>query len=139
MHYLYAQMKTLVAILLSFLVFFQSVGMDISDVFMLTDLVEHAKYHSDEYGDDFFTFIEKHYGALKIEHQETAQGESHEHEKLPFQHNNCNHLLTEVIVINYKFSFEKSESYYPTKHQFYYKDLYNFLERVSIFQPPRFA
>ena len=58
-------MKTLFAISLSLLVFFQSVGIGISDVFMLTDLVEHAKFHSEEYGDDFFAFFDKHYGALK--------------------------------------------------------------------------
>lgn len=130
-------MKALVAITLSFLVFFQSVGIGVADIFMLSNLVEHAKFHSEEYGDDFFTFFEKHYGTLKVEHEESQQGEKHAHERLPFQHNNCKHLLTEVIVINYKFSFEKSENYYSTKHQFYYKDLYTFLERVSIFQPPR--
>lgn len=130
-------MKILVTISLSFLVFFQSVAMDISDVFMLTDLVEHAKFHSEKYGDDFFTFIEKHYGALKSEHQESAQEENHKHDKLPFQHNNCNHLLTEVILINYNFNFEKTETYYPSKHHFFYKNLYSFLERNTIFQPPK--
>lgn len=132
-------MKTLVTISLSFLVFFQSVGMGMTDIFMLTDLVEHAKFHSEKYGDDFFTFIEKHYGSLKSEHEESQQGERHAHDKLPFQHNNCKHLLTEVVVINYKFTFEKSETYYPTKQHFFYKNLYTFLERVSIFQPPRMA
>ncbi|HLS12870.1 MAG TPA: hypothetical protein VK050_11970 [Flavobacteriaceae bacterium] len=132
-------MKALVAISLSFLVFFQSVGMDVSDIFMLTDLVEHAKFHSEVHGDDFFTFLDKHYGTLKAEHEKTAQDESQKHEKLPFQHKNCQHLLTEVAVINNTFSFKKSEVYYPTKHHFYYKDLYSFLEKVSIFQPPRTA
>lgn len=132
-------MKILVAISLSFLVFFQSVGIGISDVFMLTDLVEHAKFHSEEYGDDFFIFFEKHYGALKIEHQETQQGENHDHEKLPFQHNNCNHLLTEVIVIGYEFPLQKTVISYPTKHHFYYQDFYSFLEGASIFQPPKTA
>ena len=132
-------MKTFVAISLSFLVFFQSVGMDMSDIFMLSDLVEHAKLHSEEHGDDFFTFLDKHYGASKEAHQETAHNENHEHEKLPFQHTNCQHLLTEVAITNYEFSIKKSEGYYPTKHHFYYQDLYTFLERASIFQPPKIA
>ena len=132
-------MKVFISISLSFLVFFQSVGMDMSDIFMLTDLVEHAQFHSEEHGDNFFTFLDKHYGTLKAEHEKTSQEESHKHEKLPFQHKNCQHLVTEVTVINNTFSFEKSETYYPIKHQFYYKNLYTFLERSSIFQPPKTA
>lgn len=132
-------MKILIAISLSFLVFFQSVGIGISDVFMLTDLVEHAKFHSDEYGDDFLTFFEKHYGALKAEHDKSHQEENNDHDKLPFQHNNCNHLLTEVIVIGYEFPLKKTEILYSQEHHFYYSDFYSFLNRSNIFQPPRMA
>ncbi len=132
-------MKTLIAISLSFLVFFQSVGIGISDVFMLTDLVEHAKYHSETYGDDFLTFFEKHYGALRAEHEKNKQEENHDHEKLPFQHNNCNHLLTEVVLVAYEFPLKKSEISYPQKHHSYYQDFYSFLNKSNIFQPPKTA
>lgn len=110
-----------------------------SDVFMLSDLVEHAQYHSEEYGDDFFTFMEKHYGELRAEHQNTHSGEKSPHEKLPFQHNSCNHLVAEVIVMGYEFSLEKSVVSYNANPHFYYQDLYSFLERASIFQPPKIA
>lgn len=132
-------MKTLFAISLSLLVFFQSVGFGISDVFMLTDLVEHAKFHSEEHGDNFFVFFEKHYGALKAEHQKNHQEEKSQHDRLPFQHNNCNHLLTEVIVIGYEFPLKKSIVSTTVKHHFYYQDLYFFLEKSTIFQPPKIA
>ena len=132
-------MKILVAISLSFLVFFQSVGLGISDIFMLTDLVEHANFHSEEYGDDFFTFFEKHYGDLKAEHQKIHQDEKSQHDKLPFQHNNCNHLLAEVIVIDYEFPLEKPAISSTSIPHFFYQDLYSYLERTSIFQPPQFA
>lgn len=132
-------MKTIVAISLSFLVFVQSVGFGMSDIFMLKDLVEHANFHSKEYGDDYFTFFEKHYGNLKGEHQKKHQEEKSQHEKLPFQHNNCNHLIGEVIVFGYEFHLEKSTVSYTADPHFYYQDLYSFLERASIFQPPRLA
>lgn len=132
-------MKTIVAISLSFLVFFQSVGFSISDIFLLNDLVKHAEYHSEEYGDDFFTFFEKHYGDLKAEHENSHQGEKSPHEKLPFQHNSCNHLVAEVIFVGYEFALEKSVVSYASTPHFYYQDLYSFLERASIFQPPKIA
>lgn len=132
-------MKILFAISLSILVFFQSVGIGMSDFFMLNDLVEHAQFHSKEYGDDYFTFFEKHYGALKAEHLKSHKDENSQHEKLPFQHNNCNHLITEVVVLGYDFSLKKSVISYTTKPHFYYQDLYFFLERTSIFQPPQTA
>ncbi len=132
-------MKILVAISLSFLVFFQSVGLSISDIFLFSDLVEHAKYHSEEYGDDYFTFFEKHYGDLRAEHQKSNKEENSQHEKLPFQHNSCNHLLADVIILSYKFPLKKSIVSHTTDPHFYYQNLYSYLERASIFQPPRAA
>ena len=132
-------MKTIVAISLSFLVFFQSVGVSIGDIFLLNELVEHAQYHSEEFGDDFFTFFEKHYGDLKAEHNKNHKEEKSQHEKLPFQHNNCNHLLAEGVMLGYEFPLEKSVVTYTANPHFYYQDLYSFLERVSIFQPPKIA
>lgn len=132
-------MKTFVAISLSIIVFSQSVGIGISDVFKLSDLVEHVKYHAKEYGDDYSTFFEKHYGFLKTEHQQSKSHNDSPHEKLPFQHNNCNHLLPEVVVVAYDFMIEKAGVATETKPDFYYQNPYSFLERVSIFQPPRTA
>lgn len=106
---------------------------------MLNDLVEHANYHSEEFGDDFFTFFEKHYGDLKTEHQKNDEKGKSQHENLPFQHNHCNHLLAEVIVLSYEFPLEKSVVSYTANPHFYYQDLYSFLERASIFQPPKIA
>lgn len=132
-------MRTIVAISLSFLIFFQSMGFGISDVFMLKGLVEHAKYHSEEFGDDFFTFVQKHYGDLKTEHHKTQENEQSQHEKLPFQHHNCNHLLVEGIVTGYHFPIEDTIVIYTSNSHYYYLDLYSFLEKTSIFQPPQFA
>jgi len=132
-------MKSLLTILLSLVVSFQSVGIGISDLLMLTDLVEHAKFHAEEHGDDFFTFFDKHYGSLKAEHQKVNKEEEAQHEKLPFQHQNCNHNLSEVVVVVYEFSLNKTEGFAIEKLNFHYQNLYTFLERASIFQPPKIA
>lgn len=133
------KMKILISISLSFLVFFQSVGLGVADIFMMADLVEHAQFHSEEYGDDFLTFFEKHYGELRTEHQQNQKEEKSQHEKLPFQHTSCNHLMAEVILISYEFPLEKLVVSSTVNPHFYNQDLYSFLERASIFQPPQFA
>lgn len=132
-------MKTVLAIPLSFLVFFQSMGVSVVDVFMLKDFVEHVQYHSEEFGDDFFTFVEKHYGDLKKEHHKNHQEEQSQHEKLPFQHHSSNHLLVEVVVMGYEFPLKKEVIYTTSNQHFYYQDLYSFFEKASIFQPPKSA
>lgn len=129
-------MKTLVAISLSFLIFFQSVGFGIDDMFMLRDLTEHFKCHSEKYGDSVFDFFQKHYGSLQKEH--SKEEDSH-HENLPFQHHNCQHLVAEVILVAYEFPFKKSVVNTMAKPHFFYKDLYSFLENSPIFQPPQLA
>lgn len=139
MLYICPHMKRLLALSISLIVFVQGVGIDVSDLFMLKDLVEHAKFHSQEHGDDFLAFFEKHYGALKSAHQEEHQEEKPQHEKLPFQHNNCNHNLSEVVVARYDFPIKNVLVSYASEHQFHYKNLYHFLESAPIFQPPKIA
>lgn len=129
-------MKTVFAISLSFLIFFQSVGFGIPDVFMMKDLTEHVKYHSEEYGDTLFDFFQKHYGSLQSEHSQ--EGDPH-HEKLPFQHHNCHHLIAEVILVAYEFQLKKSMVSAMVNPHFFYQDLYSFLEKTTIFQPPQLA
>lgn len=111
--------------------------MSIADIFMLKDLVEHAQYHSEEFGDDFYTFFEKHYGDLKTEHQKNHQEENSQHKKLPFQHNN--HLLTEAVISGNGFPQENEVVYNTANPHFYYQDLYTYLERICIFRPPKIA
>ncbi|MBK5214320.1 MAG: hypothetical protein JJE55_11745 [Flavobacteriaceae bacterium] len=132
-------MKTLIAISLSFLVFFQSAGLGVTDIFLFGRFVEHAEYHSENYGDDFFTFYEKHYGSLKAEHQKNYNEEKQEHEELPFQHISCHHVLTDVVLVPYEIPILRGEIFIQHSHTFYYQNLYSSLEKVSIFQPPKFA
>jgi hypothetical protein len=109
------------------------------DVFMLGRLVQHAEYHSENYGDDFFTFIEKHYGSQKAEHQKNHKEEKQEHEELPFQHISCHHISTDVVLIPFEMPILKAEINTLQSHSFRYQNLYASLEKFSIFQPPKFA
>lgn len=132
-------MKSVVAIALSLLVFFQSAGLGMNDLFLLGRLVEHAEYHSENYGDDFFTFLEKHYGDLKAEHQKNHKEEQQEHEELPFQHLSCHHLLPDVVLMPFDFDLKRAEVAIQDPHRFFYQNLYSSLEKISVFQPPRAA
>ncbi|MCB0466069.1 MAG: hypothetical protein KDC78_10435, partial [Aequorivita sp.] len=123
----------------SFLVAFQSVGFGMQDIFLLGRLVQHAEYHSENYGDDFFTFIEKHYGSLQTEHQKNHKEEEQEHEELPFQHISCHHASTDVVLVPFEVSIVKVEINARQPHVYYYQNLYSSLEKFSIFQPPKLA
>lgn len=134
--YLCTTVRTVVAISLSLLIFFQNVGLEISDIFMLKDLTEHVKYHSEEYGDSVFAFFQKHYGSLQNEHR---QNDDPNHEKLPFQHNNCHHVIVEVVLVAYEFELKKPVVHVMVNPHFFYQNLYTFLENNPIFQPPQIA
>lgn len=130
-------MKTLVAIALSLLVLFQSAGLCISDFFLLKDLVEHVEFHSEQYGDSFFTFLDKHYGSLKSEHKD--QDTQDKHERLPFQHSNNHQVLIEGIVFSQDIYLDKSALFLKVKQALSYENNYYFLKSCSIFQPPKHA
>lgn len=132
-------MKTIVAISLSFLVFFQSVGFGVQDIFLLGKLAQHAEHHSENHGDDFFTFMQKHYGTLKAEHQENDAEDKHDHEELPFQHISCHHILSDIALVPFEFPLIRVVLDLQHTHTFNYQNLYSSLEKVSIFQPPKFA
>jgi hypothetical protein len=51
------------AILLASLMLLQSLHISVSDLVQMDELLEHARYHKQQFGDDFISFISKHYGA----------------------------------------------------------------------------
>lgn len=131
-------MRSIIVILLSILVLIQSAGIGVADVFLCGRFVKHVEYHSENYGDDFFTFFEKHYGVLKAEHQKMHNEEMPGHQRMPFQHTAMNHLLSEMIVFSYDISIYKVGDFPPSLSNFHYQNLYSSLEKSSIFQPPKF-
>lgn len=129
----------LIAIVLSGFILIQSFHLGAEDLLQIDELIEHAQFHKQEYGDSFFVFISKHYGELKTEHSKNHQEEQKDHEQLPFQcqghsttimaslpHNNCNAFgVFDIISI--------SES------DFYYLNLYSSLHEKELLQPPKQA
>ena len=131
-------LKSSISILLSFSILLQGLNFHFSDMLELQSLMTHLKEHQASYGDDLFTFFDKHYGGLRTEHDQEEHKGSDDHEKLPFKHKVC--PVNSGIMIN---SFTYSEkSIVPivaaSSQSFFYLDNYSFLDLTEIFQPPQF-
>lgn len=132
-------MIKLFSILTSCLILIQSLNIDFKDIVQLDELIEHSKFHSEAYGDNFFSFIAKHYGELKQEHSKQHQEEKKEHEQLPFSHLSCVHASVASVLIQANIQLLKSEPVSTNSSNFYYEELYSLFEKTSIFQPPKLA
>ena len=132
-------MSRLFAILMSFLILIQGLNISMNDIMKLDELIEHAQFHKQEYGDNFITFLSKHYGEFKTEHLKTHQEEKQDHDELPFH---CQgHVLTSMVFIMDKSNMSSllldvSEE---LTHQYFYQSSYSYLHDISILQPPRYA
>ena len=134
-------MQKLLSIGLSFLILLQSIDIQVDDIVQLDELIEHAQFHKQEYGDSFFVFLSKHYGEQKAEHSKKHQEEKKDHEQLPFQ----NHfhvcgvpvfvLKQEPLQIEGPFIEIESEK----ADNFYYQMPHTSLFKSGLFQPPRHA
>lgn len=131
-------MNFFISISLSVVLLFQGINFGLPDLLNAGELIEHARFHSENHGDNFIVFISKHYGELKEQHEQQHQEEKKEHEKLPvrgefsfsstwFAPNNEAELLLKVPVIT------------TTSSLFFYKETYSSIRATAIFQPPRRA
>ncbi|NOY48636.1 MAG: hypothetical protein GXO84_10685 [Chlorobi bacterium] len=125
------------SIAMSFLLLIQSLYINIADVVHLDELIEHANFHKQEYDDNFFVFLSKHYGDLKIKHEKRHQEEKEDHEKLPFQND-----INLVVLIDYMFHEDKEailkEKFLEEKQSlFYYQNIFSTHYKAGVFQPPR--
>ncbi len=138
--FVYRCMAKLVSILIAVLILVQSFNIPVKDIIELDDLIAHARFHSQEYGDNFVVFLSKHYGELKKEHNQQHQEEQQEHEKLPFQHQ-CQNAALSAFVLNVA-PMETLNVISIGLHlesEYYYQANYSSLEREGPFQPPRQA
>lgn len=128
------EMLRLTAILLSSLILLQNFHLGISDLVRLDELLEHARYHQEQYGDSFATFLAKHYGDQKKDHDREHQ----EHEQLPFQHfpqqflGNTHYFLAQRFVWSGLPENQESQT-----HLFYYHLRSPGEFEDGVFQPPR--
>ncbi len=91
-------MSSIFSILLSFVILVQGFGLHVNDIAQLDEFIEHAEYHSEQYGDNVIVFISKHYGELKADHEKENQDEKEDHDQLPFQHQSHMSASTAFII-----------------------------------------
>lgn len=116
-------------------------GFQFTDIAQFDEFIEHAKFHSEEHGDNILVFISKHYGELKADHQENHQEEESEHEKLPFNHSSGSHTLNSIMFVFDTFKNELQIPDFTTvaESNFYYQIPTSNLHQKGLFQPPRIS
>lgn len=126
-----------ISILISVLILLQSFGLHVDDIVQIDEFVEHAKFHSEQYGDNVLVFISKHYGELKADHNKEHQEEKEDHEQLPFQ-NHC-HLASLVIfnVFPYRTDLVAPMVSEFSKANFHYQPPTSSSHTMGLLQPPR--
>jgi len=130
-------MTKLFSIGTSFLILFQSFNIHLDDLVELDELIEHAQFHAEEHGDNFFVFVSKHYGELKAEHNKQHKEEKEQHEQLPFQ-NQYQTASLFVFVLNTISENQAVAETTPYKStDFFYQASYLSLAQEGLFQPPR--
>lgn len=124
---------------MSFVFLFQTIGISAGDMVQIDEFIEHAQFHSEQYGDNVIVFISKHYGELKADHDKEHQEEKEEHEQLPFNHNNCSHIssLTSFVLNTDKNEFGTTEFSEFRTHNFFYQEPSSSIHSEGLFQPPR--
>ncbi|MGI9549767.1 MAG: hypothetical protein ACR2MT_01105 [Aurantibacter sp.] len=132
-------MIKLVSIATSLLILTQSFNIHFDDIVELDELIEHAQFHSQEYGDNFFVFISKHYGELKAEHDQKHQEEREDHDQLPFQHQ-CQTASLSAFVLNNMPEYPAGPEIKVYKSaNYFYQASYPSLAQEGLLQPPRAA
>lgn len=115
----------------------QSINLHLNVLMRFGNLIEHANYHMDEFGDDIWSFFQKHYGADSQKHIQSQHEEKHQ--KLPKNGHICHSSLA-VFVLTNKLNLSLAIDFSPDKKTaFFYQILYASIQAVDIFQPPKRA
>ncbi len=114
-------------------------GFQFTDIAQFDEFIEHAKFHSEEHGDNILVFISKHYGELKAEHQKNHQEEEKDHEKLPFNHSSGSNAVNTIAFFmdSFKSDFQIPDFTATAESNFYYQVPVSNLHEKGLFQPPR--
>ena len=126
------------SILLSAMVLFQSLGLHSPDVFEMDVLLKHLSLHEKDFGDDLFSFLDKHYGLQKKEHDKEGH-DGDRHEPLPFQHEICKISSSTPVIIPNVIMIEDVLLLPSEEKPHFSNSQYSFLKQFDIFQPPRLA
>lgn len=132
-------MKKIFSIGLSFFFLLQSINLHASDIVHIGDLIEHAQLHAQEFNDDWMSFLSKHYGSAKIEHEHQSQSDEQEHEDLPFTDHLCSTASSILFISPEHISSLQPREVKHLSNTFLYKLHYSFEGVGDIFQPPKSA
>lgn len=134
-------MNRLFSIALSFTILLQSLGFQLMDIAQFDELIEHAQYHNQQYGDSILVFISKHYGELKSDHVKQHQEEQKDHEKLPFNHSSCSHStsISAFVFNTFKHEFNYSDFSENIEANYHYHAPNSSLHDKGLLQPPRLS
>lgn len=109
----------------------------LADVLKIDDLIEHARFHSEELGDDWYAFFQLHMGSDKEEHLHHEHQD--QHENLPFHDYVTSTVLPVVILQEKQDILVKNVQLKKEKAESIYVEHYSFLANSDIFQPPKQA
>ena len=130
-------MSKLFSILLSSVILLQSFGMHVDDLVQIDEFIEHAQFHSAQYGDNVLVFISKHYGELKEAHDQEHQEEREDHEQLPFRHHSHFMSVIDFTLHTGVPDFNSLDFSEFRTFNFYYRASLSTLHLDGILQPPR--
>ena len=130
-------MKKLFSVLLSLFVLLQSFGVHATDLLSIGAVIEHAQFHEAEFGDDLFTFYQKHFGTSSEEHVDHQHQDKHE--KLP-QHDNLCSTVAHVFIVNPTNTITvEASNLNELSLNFFYLEGNSYTLAYDFFQPPIFA
>lgn len=131
-------MIKLCAIQIAFLILIQGVNFNFGDLVQIDELIEHARFHKEEYGDNFLVFLSKHYGELQGEHNQNHQEEAPDHEQLPLNHQLSPLLVLSPFIIDHQIHNDLTMDYtIQDKALFHYSFSNSSLFSTGVFEPPR--
>jgi hypothetical protein len=137
---IFKTMARLISILLSSLLLLQSLHLSAEDLVQLDELLEHATYHREAFGDSFLTFLDKHYGSQKADHDKNQQEEKHDHEQLPFQQLPNQLLSHTLFFMGQRFVWDSPQERKESQsHQYHYLLQSSGIFSGGVFQPPRLS
>jgi hypothetical protein len=129
--------KVSLSILLSALVLLQGLNLHLKDLFELSDLIEHLEMHQSSYGDDLYSFLDKHYGVKRSEHDLQGHRDGGDHDRLPFKDKASCSTISHLVILPGIDSRKVVCDAMPEVPYFHYQENYSFLNQTDIFQPPR--
>lgn len=127
-------MQKLVSISFSFLILIQSFNISFEEFSRIGILLEHAKFHQEQYGDSFFEFIAEHY----VDSSYHPASDHKEHEDLPFKdHHPSSVHSAAVFTITTQDYIIIDNLFVEIPITFYYSDSFSLFEKAAVFQPPK--